>query len=81
LELHFVLNPQFSEELGKAEADKRKQDALLQQIERAAEGRIVRHRATGAGFVVVAWRGCYWMAWYDTDGAVVDLRSIRRDLR
>jgi hypothetical protein len=80
LKLHFVLDPEFCDELGAVEPKKRRQDALLQQIEHAAADRIKRNDATGGGFVVVSW-GRNWLAWYETDGATVQLVSIRRDLR
>jgi hypothetical protein len=58
----------------------RERRSLLEKLECACGERIRRDYALGAGFVVVSW-GCSLITWYDTDGAVVYLQSIRLDLR
>jgi hypothetical protein len=78
--LHFVQEHQFCRELEWIEPSHSRQVSLLERIERACFQRISRDRAIGTGFVIVAWERRL-ITWYETDGAVVYLQSIRFDLR
>lgn len=76
---HFIQERQFSAELDAIEPHPLRQMSFLHHIECACIHRTIKLGVVGHSFVRVSWTRSY-VTWYETDGMIIYLLSIKHDL-